>query len=104
MRITDTPIPAQLTIVAWPDPIVDALGFPPHDPYSEMTGREERFDWVVCEREVLQRRPPSSSVHSSGNQAHPGTAAAARREADRAEGDHVAGDRGSPQSRVTTTR
>jgi len=36
MRSTDTPIPTQLRIVAWPDPIVDALGFPPHDPYSEI--------------------------------------------------------------------
>ncbi len=44
MRITDTPIPAQLTIVSWPDPIVDALGFAPHDPYSEMTGRGVRFE------------------------------------------------------------
>ena len=36
MRSTDTPIPAQLTVVAWPDPVVDALGFLPHDPYSEL--------------------------------------------------------------------
>ena len=36
MRTTDTPIPAQLTVVAWPDPVVDALGFLPHDPYSEL--------------------------------------------------------------------
>jgi len=36
MPSTDTPIPAQLTVVAWPDPVVDALGFLPHDPYSEL--------------------------------------------------------------------
>ena len=33
---TDTPIPAQLVIEAWPDPVIDALGFVPHDPYSEL--------------------------------------------------------------------
>ncbi len=100
----DSPITSPLHVQAWPDAVVDRLGYEPTSEYFDWTGREERFDWVGCEREVLQRRPPSSSVHSSGNQAHPGTAAAARREADRAEGDHVAGDRGSPQSRVTTTR
>ncbi|MDQ6782725.1 MAG: hypothetical protein M3063_04645, partial [Actinomycetota bacterium] len=31
-----TPLPAQLRIVAWPDPVIDALGFVPHDPYSEL--------------------------------------------------------------------
>lgn len=36
MRSTDTPIPPQFTVVAWPDPVVDALGFLPHDPYSEL--------------------------------------------------------------------
>jgi hypothetical protein len=36
MRTTDTPIPAQLSVVAWPDPVVDALGFLPYDPYSEL--------------------------------------------------------------------
>ena len=36
MRSTDTPIPAQLAVVAWPDPVVDALGFLPHNPYSEL--------------------------------------------------------------------
>ena len=36
MRSTDMPIPTQLTVVAWPDPVVDALGFLPHDPYSEL--------------------------------------------------------------------
>jgi hypothetical protein len=39
--------PAQLTVVAWPDPVVDALGFLPHDPYSELTGTQERFVRVV---------------------------------------------------------
>ncbi len=29
-------IPAQLAVVAWPDSVIDALGFPPHDPYSEL--------------------------------------------------------------------
>jgi hypothetical protein len=33
---TDTSIPAQLAVVAWLDPVVDALGFVPHDPYSEV--------------------------------------------------------------------
>lgn len=33
---TNTPIPAQLTVVAWPDPVIDVLGFLPHDPYSEL--------------------------------------------------------------------
>ena len=47
MRITDTPIPAQLTVVAWPHPVVGALGFLPHDPYSELTGTEVRFVRVV---------------------------------------------------------
>ncbi len=36
MRTPDTPIPAQLKFLAWPDPVVDALGFLPHDPYSEL--------------------------------------------------------------------
>ena len=36
MPSTNNPIPAQLAVVAWPDPVVDALGFPPHDPYSEL--------------------------------------------------------------------
>lgn len=36
MRITHTPIPAELKIVAWPDPIVDVLGFPPLEAYSEV--------------------------------------------------------------------
>jgi hypothetical protein len=31
-----TPLPAQLRIVGWPDPIIDRLGFPPHHPYSEL--------------------------------------------------------------------
>ena len=34
--VTNTHIPAQLIVVAWPDPVVDALGFLPHDPYSEL--------------------------------------------------------------------
>ena len=29
-------IPAQLAVVAWPDSVIDVLGFPPHDPYSEL--------------------------------------------------------------------
>jgi len=33
---TDTPIPAQLSVVAWPDPLIDALGFPFHHCYSEI--------------------------------------------------------------------
>ena len=36
MRTPDNPIPAQLKVVAWPDPVLDALGFLPHDPYSEL--------------------------------------------------------------------
>lgn len=32
---TDTPIPAQLAVVAWTDSVIDALGFAPHDVYSE---------------------------------------------------------------------
>ena len=36
MRTPDNPIPAQLKVVAWPDPVIDALGFLPHDPYSEL--------------------------------------------------------------------
>ncbi len=35
MRIDTAPIPAQLDVVAWPDSVIDVLGFPPHDPYSE---------------------------------------------------------------------
>ncbi len=35
MRIDTAPIPAQLAVVAWPDSVIDVLGFPPHDPYSE---------------------------------------------------------------------
>ena len=33
---TKTPIPAQLSIVARPDHIIDTLGFSPYDPYSEL--------------------------------------------------------------------
>ena len=36
MRSDDTPIPTQITVVAWADPIVDALGFPFNHPYSEL--------------------------------------------------------------------
>ncbi len=36
MPSTNTPIPAQLQVVAWPDPVVDELGFVPHHPYSEL--------------------------------------------------------------------
>ncbi len=36
MRTPDTPIPAQLSVTAWVDPVVDSLGFPPHHPYSEL--------------------------------------------------------------------
>ncbi len=36
MSSANTPIPAQLTVVAWVDPVVDALGFPPHAAYSEL--------------------------------------------------------------------
>ena len=36
MPSTNNPIPAQLTVVAWPDTVVDAVGFLPHDPYSEL--------------------------------------------------------------------
>lgn len=36
MTSTDTALPAQLSVVAWPDPIVEALGFPPDHPYSEL--------------------------------------------------------------------
>jgi len=32
----NTPIPAQLAVQAWTDPVVDALGFMPHHPYSEL--------------------------------------------------------------------
>jgi hypothetical protein len=33
MTSSDT-IPAHPTVVAWPDPVVEALGFPPDHPYS----------------------------------------------------------------------
>ena len=36
MTSAATPIPARLTVVAWPDPILEALGFPPDHPYSEL--------------------------------------------------------------------
>ena len=36
MGTPDNPLPAQLEVVAWPDPVLDALGFLPHDPYSEL--------------------------------------------------------------------
>ena len=42
MTSTAAPIPAHLTVVAWPDPIVEALGFPPDHPYSELTGTQDR--------------------------------------------------------------
>ena len=29
-------IPTHLTVVAWLDPVVEALGFPPNHPYSEL--------------------------------------------------------------------
>jgi len=31
----DTCLPARLHIVAWPDPVIDHLGFAPQSPYSE---------------------------------------------------------------------
>lgn len=36
MTVPTTPIPARLTVVPWPDPVIDALGFAPHHPYSEL--------------------------------------------------------------------
>jgi len=36
MRTDDIHIPAQLAIVAWADPVIDALGFPPNHAYSEV--------------------------------------------------------------------
>ena len=36
MTSTAMPIPAQLTVLAWPDPVIDALGFLPRHPYSEL--------------------------------------------------------------------
>lgn len=33
---TDLPIPARLAVVAWADPVVEALGFLPQHPYSEL--------------------------------------------------------------------
>ncbi len=32
----ETSLPAHLHIVAWPDPVIDHLGFPPQSPYSEI--------------------------------------------------------------------
>ena len=32
MRATDTPVPARLTVLAWLNPVVDALGFLPPRP------------------------------------------------------------------------
>ncbi len=32
----ETSLPARLHIVAWPDPVIDHLGFPPQSPYSEI--------------------------------------------------------------------
>jgi hypothetical protein len=29
-------LPTHLQVVAWPDPVVDRLGFPPQSPYSEL--------------------------------------------------------------------
>ncbi len=36
MRTDDIHIPAQLAVVAWVDPVIDTLGFPPNHPYSEI--------------------------------------------------------------------
>ncbi len=32
----ETSLPARLYIVAWPDAVIDRLGFPPQSPYSEI--------------------------------------------------------------------
>ncbi len=57
MRTDDIHIPAQLAMVAWVDPVVDALGFPPDHPYSEQTGSDHE-----CEQgESVAVRPDSSS-------------------------------------------
>jgi len=36
MPSNTAPLPSQLAVVAWSDPVLDALGFLPHDPYSEL--------------------------------------------------------------------
>jgi len=36
MRTDNTQIPAQLAVVAWVDPVIDTLGFPPNHAYSEI--------------------------------------------------------------------
>jgi hypothetical protein len=35
-RQSDPPFPDRLEIVPWDDPVVNAVGFPPHHPYVEM--------------------------------------------------------------------
>ena len=32
----ETALPERLHVVAWPDAVIDRLGFPPHGPYSEL--------------------------------------------------------------------
>lgn len=58
MPATNTPIPAHLTVVAWSDPIVEALGFPPDHPYSELVwtstlGPSGVLAWRQLARTVL---------------------------------------------------
>ncbi|MGH9226729.1 MAG: hypothetical protein ACRD2W_23730 [Acidimicrobiales bacterium] len=58
MTSAATPIPAHLTVVAWPDPVVEALGFPPDHPYSELVwtstlGPSAVLAWRQLARMVL---------------------------------------------------
>jgi hypothetical protein len=56
---TNPRIPAQLAVVAWPDSVIDVLGFPPHDPYSEFVATPRLGPSAV----LAWRRLASTLIH-----------------------------------------
>jgi hypothetical protein len=56
---TDARIPAQLDVVPWPDSVIDVLGFPPHDPYSEFVATPRLGPSAV----LAWRRLASTLIH-----------------------------------------
>ena len=40
-------LPTHLHVIAWPDSVIDRIGFSPLSIYNELTGRGERFVGVV---------------------------------------------------------
>ena len=51
------PFPPILTVTALHDPVIDNVGFDPHDPFVSLTGTSVRFD----PGEFLDRHRPTAA-------------------------------------------